>query len=886
MLKIIYFNCNSLILRVNEFYQYLIDEKVDVALLSETFLKSKHILKLTGYVILRRDANDNTRGGGVAILLREGIIFKELSLPSLRTLPHLLGVRVYDETGNDLVLVSTYIPNDIPVIDSRDVAVIFRLGNKVLFAGDMNSRHRMWKCASENMRGKSLEKFIRSRTDLTLHVPEAPTYFPYDTSRQPSYIDLSITKGLRVNGRPVSVPITDSDHNPVSILVSINGLAESYEHLPFQYSKASWPLFEAIIENDLPGTENVVNQVMLDSKIHSLTRLIHRATKAAIPRWKNKPDCLPVEIQTMIRNKNRLRREYQHAPTSIKPQIKWYLNRERKLINNAIKSYRNQQLRCRLSGFKQFDTKLYENVNQLLDEKKNIPPMEVNGQILYTDNQKANLIASAFSEVHKMNLELGLESHEAEVNAKVESFLNDPILPPNDDELTNIDEVTATLKSLKTKKAPGIDGLKNVILKHLPASAIVFLVFLINQMMKFALYPTSWKTASVTPVLKPGKSPTNPLSYRPISLLSLLSKLVERIIANRLRHELKAKRLIPDDQFGFKPGCATIHPHLLMKQDIAKGFDEGKSTAMTFLDIEKAFDCVWINGLIAKLIDCGISSYLVRLIHVYLTNRKFTVKVGVEKSQEYNIVAGVPQGSVLGPLLFIFYIFDIPRHPKTKLMTFADDTSVRCTDKDPEVATQFVQEHLNLLETYFNKWKIKVNAAKSEFILFTRRRTPNDHLHLQMNGNLLRRVTHVKYLGVYFQQNLKFNHHCSNILVKARALQKKLWKIVGPQSVVSSRNKIFVYKCYIRPVICYNIQVWSDVASSVFSKLQIFQNKFLRLAMRLRPDPVSHRQVRNVDVHQMANTPPLIVFKSTLDHKLETNIINHENELIRELTRQ
>lgn len=385
------------------------------------------------------------------------------------------------------------------------------------------------------------------------------------------------------------------------------------------------------------------------------------------------------------------------------------------------------------------------------------------------------------------------------------------------------------MKSVQ-QSAPGIDGLKNVVLKHLPATAVVFLVFMMNQMIKLALWPTSWKIASVTPVLKPGKSPTNPLSYRPISLLSLLSKLVERIIANRLWNELKTKRLIPDDQFGFKPGCATVHPHLMMKRDIFQGFEEGKSTAMTLLDVEKAFDCVWINGLISKLIDCGISSYLIRLIHTYLTNRFFKVKVGAEKSSPCNIAAGVPQGSVLGPLLFIFYIFDIPRHPKTKLTTFADDTGIGCIDKDPKIATHWLQEHLDMLQSYFLKWKIRVNATKSEFILFTRKRIVDEELHLKMDDSRLRRVFQIKYLGVFFQSNLKFNTHCTNVLGKAKALQKKLGKIVGPQSCLSSRNKLFIYKCYMRPVLCYNIQVWLDVASTVFDKIQAFQNKYLRMA--------------------------------------------------------
>lgn len=172
-----------------------------------------------------------------------------------------------------------------------------------------------------------------------------------------------------------------------------------------------------------------------------------------------------------------------------------------------------------------------------------------------------------------------------------------------------------------------------------------------------------------------------PENYRPISLLPTLSKILEKIIAIRLVNELKLKQIIQPEQFGFQANHSTSHAIQVIKNDIINGFKNRSTTGMVFLDIQKAFDCVWHNGLIYKMIKIGISPYLIKLIASYLKNRKFQVIVSGEKSTSRNIAAGVPQGSVLGPLLFLIYLHDMPTHKRTKLTMFADDISIRCTHK-------------------------------------------------------------------------------------------------------------------------------------------------------------------------------------------------------------
>ena len=210
---------------------------------------------------------------------------------------------------------------------------------------------------------------------------------------------------------------------------------------------------------------------------------------------------------------------------------------------------------------------------------------------------------------------------------------------------------------------------------------------------------------------------------------------------------------------------------------------------------------------------------------------------------------------------------------------------MRATDKSPKRATEWLQEHLTAMQDYFNRWKIKVNVAKSEMILFTRRRRLDDDApnQLTLGNETIKQIQQVKYLGIVFQSNLKFTKHCSNGLNKAKALKKKLWKFISPFSSLSVKNKIHVYRTYIRPVLTYNIHVWKDVAPTTFKKVQALQNIILRGCLRLRPHSTTFRQVNNETVHIMARIPSLKEFGGKIYEKFMFYNRSHVNRLVRNI---
>jgi len=216
---------------------------------------------------------------------------------------------------------------------------------------------------------------------------------------------------------------------------------------------------------------------------------------------------------------------------------------------------------------------------------------------------------------------------------------------------------------------------------------------------------------------------------------------------------------------------------------------------------------------------------------------------------------------------------------------FADDTSIRCTHKFIKFAKMYIQEHLDLLYPYYCKWKIVVNAAKSEFITFTRNRDRSTYMQstIKFNGTDIPTKSSVKYLGVTLQSNMKFNEHVKNVINKAKRVKSSLWSLFGPHSSLNKMNKVTIYKLYIRSVLTYNIQNWIDISQTCMSRIQTYQNKCIRTALNLRPSTITFRQVPTQMIHAMAKVPTIHQFAKHIMQRFNNNTMQHENDLIASL---
>ncbi|GFV25010.1 RNA-directed DNA polymerase from mobile element jockey [Trichonephila clavipes] len=353
---------------------------------------------------------------------------------------------------------------------------------------------------------------------------------------------------------------------------------------------------------------------------------------------------------------------------------------------------------------------------------------------------------------------------------------------------------------------------------------------------------STWKEAIIFPILKPGKNKNIPSSYRPISLLSTLSKITESIILTRLKEFLYINNIIYPNQYGFTNKLSTLHPLLNLTEAISEGFQSKKSTGAVFLDIQKAFDRVWLTGLTYKLINYKIPPPLVFLLHSYNSNRSYQVRVKDTLSTTKFINCGVAQGSLLGPLLFNLYINDIPEYSLTKLNMYADDTAVHTTFKRITSVTFALNKHLKLLENYYDRWKISINVEKSAAVLFTKKRKIPPPP--KMYNTTIPWSQSTKYLGITFDKNLTWKTHIQNTRKKFRKLMFKLFPLIGRNSDLSRNNKVLLFTAVMRPILSYGCPVWGYAAKTNINILDTLQNSTIRMIVK------ASRYMRNDDIRK------------------------------------
>ena len=242
---------------------------------------------------------------------------------------------------------------------------------------------------------------------------------------------------------------------------------------------------------------------------------------------------------------------------------------------------------------------------------------------------------------------------------------------------------------------------------------------LINACLRLAYFPDQWKVAQIIMILKPGKDPDIVSSYRPISLLPIISKILERLFLNRLNKYITNRNLIPDHQFGFRNYHGTIEQVNRILSKIIEAVERKKYCSAVFLDVAQAFDKVWHDGLLFKLKNWIPKNYYL-FLRSYLSNRTFQTKIKDTTSNLYSVKAGVPQGSVLGPTLYLLFIADLPSsQDNITTATYADDTALLSINSSPILASQNLQEYMHKIQKWFQLWRIKINENKSTHVTFT-----------------------------------------------------------------------------------------------------------------------------------------------------------------------
>ena len=396
---------------------------------------------------------------------------------------------------------------------------------------------------------------------------------------------------------------------------------------------------------------------------------------------------------------------------------------------------------------------------------------------------------------------------------------------------TNTDELLQYIRAINITKSSAIDYLSSRILKDAFTCLIDQFTHLVNASLSQGTFPSDWKNAIVIPLPKEGDL-SRPNNYRPISLLPLPGKIIEKVVHKRLLDYLESNHILVQNQGGFRRNNSTINSVAIFTHEVYSAINNKEIAMATYIDFQKAFDTVDHKILVNKLEIIGVRDHTLRWLSDYLTNRKQCTQVNGCYSKSNFITCGVPQGSILGPLLFLIYVNDIVHESRhTAIYLYADDTVLLSKSKSIANARTDMQNDLNSIMLWCERNKLSLNVKKTKNMLFgTRHRLKNTRCgKISINNTDLEIVNQYKYLGIILDSHLSYAKHLNNVV---RMVSHKINLLGRVRQYLNYNASILVYKTMILPYFDYGDILFMNTNQALLSKLQKLQNRALKICLQ------------------------------------------------------
>ena len=768
--------------------------KIDIACIQETHLTDKNRFSIRGYQTVRQDRLSGSKGG-VLILVKNDINISEMKLKTEDD-SEMIGIKL-SEHDPQLIVYNCY----CPPLKSLSLEKLEIPEEGCIVTGDFNSHSQSWGYRETDARGEEVESWqIDTKLILLNHPDDPPTFYSrrWRTTTTPD-LGFATDDIAKCASRTVQDQLAGSDHRPVLLKIDMNiQRMASYAPPRWNFKKANWDDF-SMLTDTLTSKINVrTNQ--LNKSVKQFTEAILQAAKESIPRGSRK-QYIPYwsdELKELHEEVSAARNKTEMDPT-VENNI---------ALNAASAKYRRETIaairkawheKTASLDFDKSGRKLWNLTKSLNGEPNRNSPLSITMEDkVLTGKKAANHLIKEFSEIS--NIPINNAQRKAVKKMQQKQRLN--LREPEDEVMTapiTIDELDANLKELKTKKAPGPDNVPNDLLINLGPQAKRKLLGIFNTSWKTGTLPGIWKRAVLIPILKKGKSKDKADSYRPISLTSCICKLMERIINRRLMWYLEDNKLIMDEQAGFRQHRSTEDQIAYISQVVEEGFQKQHHTVVIWVDMEKAFDKIWREGLIMKLLDAKVSHKMLKWIEHYLQQRSGRVRLNGKESRQEAFKHGVPQGGVLSPTLFTLFMNSIREilDPRIKAAMYADDLAIISSEKEIGTAKARLQTCLERLEKWMEDWAMNINASKTTYTIFTL--SPKLlRLKLKIRDKWLEREDNPRYLGITFDPRLTWKKHLEETQTKGvrrTALLKKTgWNNMGSKPSSTQKDICRIHK--------------------------------------------------------------------------------------------
>ena len=799
------FNARSLANKLPDLHCVLAISKPDLVLITETWLNPKisdsQITSDFPYSVIRNDRK--SRGGGTLILVRSHFSITILSPPVV----HPCSVTALDILSpfdqSSLRIVCVYRPPNLTTSDNLSLFdALIDLGTSsspTVYAGDFNL-HLDWS-NTDSATGQTTSLVDLADSLGLLQLVQTPTH-------SHNIIDLVLASPDLVVDCHVSAPFSTSDHNSIEFNLVFTAPPSIFIQ-GYDFPKADF----TSLSNSLALTDWVsllaesadVNEMLshIQSKIHSLLPTYVPLRKRSLPS-----DAYPPHIRSLIAHREVLFSKIHLSPVLL--QYKTTSEKLRKEIHKFEKT-RDNQLLSKLNS-----PSFYRTISSKSKPKNHLSSLTTtDGFPLVSDQAKATALAQYFHSVFTND-----DGTLPPLFFSVPQSLSFSVIFPY--------EIENSLRKVKPSLFLTSDDLPAILFKKCSSSLSEPLSYLFNCSLSTGQFPELWKKSIVVPIQKkPGAS--LPSDFRPISMIPTPAKIFERIVKRRMDRWISYHNLIPQEQFGFVKGRSTVGQLLDSTQTWRQSLDQRNSVDVVYIDLAKAFDLVSHEKLLHKLESFGFRGNILSWFASYLQHRSFSVKVANAYSPPLPVTSGVPQGSVLGPLLFILFLSDLPTvfysTPSVSFRLFADDIKIYSSfsDKNARLLHVSMSSALSSISTYFDRMQLKLSSHKCVVLHLGKR---NPRMQYSLGNHILSVVDTVRDLGVIVDSNLSFHEQCTTVHKKGLGLVFSLFRSF---QCTNRSALIHAYRTYILPVLEYASPVWNPHLKKHIRSIERVQHVFTRL---------------------------------------------------------
>ena len=833
---------------MNELSCMASDIDPDIILVTETWCNagiSDAYLSLQGYELkselgLDRGDTGAGRGGGLVVYAKNDLTVLKLDQAARHS-------QICKFSVSDVAFYLVYRPPSAPADSITELADIVRNSEKnCIFFGDFNLPQIDWEAGAARGRAEELLEAVQDK--LMDQLVDFPTQVKGNT------LDLVITNiPERVDEICEAGRLGKSDHTVITVKVSIGVSLEPEKSMP-DWKRADWDAMREELRTgdwlqQLKRSGAARAWEILRAKMENM---IEKYVPERRKRNNNRPAWMTQEILRAIRRKKRIWRTVRGG--QITEEYREAEKKVRNLIRNSKRSFEKKLA----AGGGGSNRPFFAYIKHKTQSRPSIGPLKNSEGETVSDSQgMAELLNTCFKEV--------FTKENAEETPEPDNLQTDTVLTSIQ---FRVQDVIKKIKNLKTEGAAGPDGFGPRVLQELQREIAPALAAIFTKSMEEGVVPADWRDANVTPIFKKGAKST-PSNYRPVSLTSVSCRVMESLIRDAITTHLTANKLIKNSQHGFLKDRSCVTNLLEFLEEATTVVDGGAGFDIIYLDFAKAFDKVPIKRLLKKVRAHGISGQILHWIESWLVGRRQRVVLNGKFSSWEDVLSGVPQGSVLGPLLFIIFINDMDEVVRqiNILKKFADDTKLGKTvqvEKDREE----LQEALDQLCIWAEKWGMVFNVGKCKVMHMGHH---NPAFSYTMNGHVLEETKEERDIGVIVSANMKPTAQCMRA---AKTAQTVLGQLSRAFHYRDRHVFMRLYKQYVRPHLEFSTQAWAPWTEGDRSCLEKVQQRAVKMVSGLKSH-VYEERLRELNLptllerrHQadMAMVHKILHGKGGLDH--------------------